>query len=88
MRRQHRPYLQVVFVTLLRLLLQERNVGEQEISQRPHQALAHADRIPVSHNTKYVSPLAQVLGAALDPAAALQFGREDFGEVLANAVAN
>jgi hypothetical protein len=87
-RRQRRPDLQVVFIASLRLAPQNRDISEQEIAQRPKDTFLDSIGIPISHGTRYIAPLAQVLSAALDPAAALQFRCEDFREILAYAVAN
>ena len=85
--RQHGPDGDIVLVSFLGIALEDGYIGQQELAQRPQKALPDAIGIPVGDNPDHVSPFAQVLGAALFPAAALQFGREDFREVLANAVA-
>ena len=88
MGRQRGPDRQVVIVTIESLTLQNCQVGQEEISQGPQQPFANLRRVPLRDNPHHVSPFAQVLGAALEPAAALQFGSEDLREVAANAVAN
>jgi len=70
-RGERRPHCDVVLVPLLCLALKNRDVSEQELAQRPQQAVAHAIRIPLSDNPYNQPPLAQILGAALFPEAAL-----------------
>jgi hypothetical protein len=69
------------------MALQNGNIGEQQIAQRPQHALADPHRLPVSDNPYHESPFAQILRTALFPAAALQFWGEDFWEIATNAVA-
>ena len=87
MRRQERPDLQIVTIAFLGFTLQHGEIGQQKLSQGPQQAFCGARRIPFSDNPYHESPLSQIAGAALAPATAFQFGRKDFREVAANAVA-
>jgi len=87
MRRERRPDGQVMAIALFGFALQDGQVGQQQIAQRPLQTLFHLRRIPVRDNPHRQSPLSQILSAALAPAPTLQFWREDFREVAANAVA-
>jgi hypothetical protein len=70
MRCQRRPHFQVELVALFRLAPQDRDVSREKIADRPGEARSRFFRIPLRDKPHNQAPLAEILGAALDPSPA------------------
>jgi hypothetical protein len=70
MRREQSPHFEIEFVFFLGLAPQDRDVSREQIAQRPAKDSARDLGIPFRDNTHDQTPLAEILGAALDPSPA------------------
>lgn len=53
--------------TLKRVAFEDRDIGQQQLAQRPHKRIARARGIPVGYSANHQAPLAQITSSPFFP---------------------